>query len=30
MAENLRSALDGLEDEDSGCEGGLAYWLVYC
>jgi hypothetical protein len=24
------SPLDGLEDEDSGCGGGLAYWLVYC
>lgn len=27
LAEDLRSALDGLEDEDSGCEVGLAYWL---
>jgi hypothetical protein len=30
FVEDLRSPLDGLEDEDGGCGGGLAHWLVYC
>lgn len=30
LAGNLRSPLDGLENEDSECEGWFAYWLVYC